>query len=522
MTTSEAEAATPQRHPQLSALAARLSPPIPGSRVWGWLGPLLVTAFGSYLRFYRLSVPPAIVFDETYYVPDALGILKYGSEHNYIAKRNGLLERGDTHIFTKGGEFVAHPEFGKIMIAAGEWLFGVHPFGWRFAVAVVGSLSILMTARIARRMTRSTLLGCAAGLLLALDGLEFVMSRTALLDIFVMFWILAAFGCLLIDRDHTRARLADAMQARPRPDEAGPHLGVRWWRVLAGVCIGLATASKWNGVWYIPAFGGLILAWDLGARRAAGVPRWVYGGLVRDGRGLLASLAAVPFVSYILAWSPWLFSSTGYDRNWAALRGDHIPVWSALVSLYEYNRAMLHFDATLTTHHPYESQPWTWMVISRPVSFYYSAPKLGHNGCHVQNCSQEVLAIGTPMIWWVSIATLTICAAWWLTQRDWRAGAVVLSFLAGILPWFLYLSRTKFYFYAVAFDPFIVLSITLCLGLLIGPARAGPLRRGVGAAVTGGYLLAVMVNFFYLYPVLAAQVIPYTSWFARMWFTSWI
>jgi dolichyl-phosphate-mannose--protein O-mannosyl transferase len=140
----------------------------------------------------------------------------------------------------------------------------------------------------------------------------------------------------------------------------------------------------------------------------------------------------------------------------------------------------------------------------------------------VQSCSQEVLAIGTPMIWWVSIATMIICAAWWVTQRDWRAGAVVLSFLAGILPWFLYLSRTKFYFYAVAFDPFMVLSITLCLGLIIGPARAGPLRRGVGAAVTGGYLLAVMVNFFYLYPVLAAQVIPYSSWLARMWFTSWI
>ena len=103
-----------------------------------------------------------------------------------------------------------HPPLGKIFIAAGEWLFGLTPFGWRFAVAVVGSLAILMTARITRRMTRSTLLGCVAGLLLALDGLEFVLSRTAILDIFVMFWILAAFGCLVIDRDRSRARIADA------------------------------------------------------------------------------------------------------------------------------------------------------------------------------------------------------------------------------------------------------------------------------------------------------------------------
>ena len=52
------------------------------------------------------------------------------------------------------------------------------PVGWRFACAVFGSLAILLICRIARRMTRSTLLGCIAGLLMSLDGLEFVLSRT--------------------------------------------------------------------------------------------------------------------------------------------------------------------------------------------------------------------------------------------------------------------------------------------------------------------------------------------------------
>jgi dolichyl-phosphate-mannose--protein O-mannosyl transferase len=494
---------------------------MPGSAIWGWIGPLIVTAFGTFLRFNRLSLPPSVVFDETYYVPDAYGILKYGTEHNYSSHRNALIARGDGHFFTSGGEFVAHPPFGKEMIAAGEWIFGLHPFGWRFAVAVVGSLSILMTARIARRMTRSTLLGCIAGLLLSADGLEFVMSRTALLDIFVMFWVLAAFGCMLIDRDRTRARLAEAAQGRP-PDGAGPFLGIRWWRVLAGICLGLATASKWNGVWFIPAFALLVMAWDIGARRTAGASRSVYGGMVRDGRWTLVSMVFVPAVTYVAAWGNWLFTKTGYDRNWATQHGIHTPVISALVSLYQYNKAILQFDDSLTTKHPYASQPWTWLVIHRPVSFYYAAPKLGQEGCRVQNCSREVLAIGTPMIWWVSIATLLICLAWWLTQRDWRAGAILVGFLGGWLPWFLFLSRTKFYFYAVTYDPFLVLSITLCLGLLIGSARSSPARRAIGAALTGGYVLAVLLNFYYLYPILAGKVIPYSSWLARMWFSSWI
>ena len=521
MTTSEAEAATTHRRPQLSALAARLAPPIPGSTAWGWIGPLLVTAFGTFLRFDRLSIPPSIVFDETYYVPDALGIIKFGTEHNYSRTRNGLLAQGDPHIFTKGGEFVAHPEFGKILIAAGEWTFGLTPFGWRFAVAVVGSLSILLTARIARRMTRSTLLGCIAGFLLSLDGLEFVMSRTALLDIFIMFWVLAAFGCLVVDRDVARARLAAAMDRR-EGDRAGPRLGIRWWRLAAGVCVGFATASKWNGVWYIPAFGLLSLCWDIGALRAAGVSRWLYGGLVRGGWRAVGSLGVLPVISYLACWTGWFVTKDGYDRNWANLHGMHTPVIDALVSLFQYNKAMLAFNDTLTVHHPYESQPWSWLVLSRPVAFYYNGPSYGHSGCKVSSCSQEVLAIGTPMIWWVSVATLIICLGWWLIQKDWRCGAILMGFAAGWLPWFLFLNRTKFYFYAVAFDPFLVLSITLCLGLLIGSARAGPARRAIGAAVTGGYLLAVLLNFYYLYPIIGAKVIPYSSWLSRMWFHSWI
>jgi dolichyl-phosphate-mannose--protein O-mannosyl transferase len=133
-----------------------------------------------------------------------------------------------------------------------------------------------------------------------------------------------------------------------------------------------------------------------------------------------------------------------------------------------------------------------------------------------------VLAIGTPVIWWASILALLVCLGWWLTRRDWRAGAVLTGVAAGWLPWFLFADRTQFSFYAVAFVPFLVLAITLCLGLILGPVHATATRRAVGAAVAGAYVLGALVNFAYLYPVLAAQVIPYGSWLSRMWYHGWI
>ena len=102
---------------------------------------------------------------------------------------------------------------------------------------------------------------------------------------------------------------------------------------------------------------------------------------------------------------------------------------------------------------------------------------------------------------------------------------MLLGVAAGWVPWLWFYwhdHRTEFYYYAIVFDPFLVLAITLCLGLILGPARAGPNRRVVGAAVAGGYLLAVVANFYYLYPVLAGQTMLFTSWMSRMWFHSWI
>ena len=209
---------------------------------------------------------------------------------------------------------------------------------------------------------------------MALDGLEFTMSRTALLDIFLMFWLLAAFGCLVIDRDRARERLAASVGVSS--DGPGPRLRVRWWRVLAGVCLGLACASKWDAIWYIIAFIGLTVAWDIGARRAAGFRSFGRGALA-DGRWTLLSLLVVPAAVYIASWSGWFASSIGWDRNYAAQHGVGTPVISALYSLFEYHKEMLNYHIHLHAYHPYRSQPWTWLVLSLAGRVLLREPERG-------------------------------------------------------------------------------------------------------------------------------------------------
>jgi dolichyl-phosphate-mannose-protein mannosyltransferase len=524
---------------RIAALRGRLMTPMPDDRLWGWIGPVLVTLFAAFLRFYRLSAPNAIIFDETYYAKDAWSILKHGVEWNWITVSgnpnyvNNQIVAGhySAHLFqacsgTSCGEYVVQPELGKLLIAVGEWLWGLTSFGWRAAPALFGSLAVLIMCRVARRLTRSTLLGCTAGLLLCLDGLEFVLSRTAILDIFLMFFVLAAFGALVVDRDVSRARLAEAMVLRPT-DEEGPSLGIRKWRVAAGVLIGLAGAVKQDAVWYVFAFIGLCLAWDIGARRTVGLRSYVRGALVRDGKWLPLTFGVIPLVTYVLTWMNWLVTDTGYDRNYAQGVGVNTPVISQLYSLFNYHEQIFQFMDGLSTRHPYMSQPWDWFFITRPVAFYWQSytdsaglhpAKAGTTGPWVQ----EVLAIGNPAIWWMSIPAMAFCLGWWLTRRDWRAGAALLGVAAGWATWLPFTSRTKFFYYALEFEPFLIICIVLCLGLIIGPATASMVRRLSGSLIAGVYVLAVLVLFWYFYPILAGQVIPYSDWLSHMWYSGWI
>lgn len=88
--------------------------------------------------------------------------------------------------------------------------------------------------------------------------------------------------------------------------------------------------------------------------------------------------------------------------------------------------------------------------------------------------------------------------------------------------WLFFKRTPQFDYYSLEFLPFLVLCITLCLKLIIGPARASPRRRAIGAAIAGMYVLAVLILFWYFYPILAGQIIPYSSWSDRMWYRGWI
>ncbi len=516
-------------------LRTRLLGSPPGDRLLGWLGPLVVAAIGGFLRFWNLGSPHQLVFDETYYVKEGWSMILFGVEMRNdpaleAAKQidqNFTAGRVSTVYDPTVGDLVVHPPVGKWLIGWGEQLFGItNSYGWRFSVCVLGTLSILMVGRAARRMLGSSLLGTVASILLAFDGHHFVHSRTGLLDLIVMFFGFAAFCCLLIDRDHSRAVLAERVGrvARSELSRFGPSTGWRPWRWAAGICLGLSTGTKWSGLYFVVAFGVLTVLWDMGARRAAGVRGWRVAWLVRDSPYAFLQVVGTTAVVYCLSWWGWFVSSNGYNRHWADTHGSARWGWvpGAVRSWWNYHAQMLEFNINLHSDHPYKTNPWSWMIQGRPTSFFYEGPKKGADGCTVSVCSKAITSIGTVSVWWGATLALVVLLFMWALRRDWRAGAILAGFAGGYLPWFALQDRTIYSFYAVAFVPWVVLACTYVLGLAIGPPTASRQRRQVGLLVTGLFCVLTVSLFAFFYPIYTAQVVSQDFWRAHMWFPSWV
>ncbi len=502
-------------------------------RLTGWVVTLVITAFAFAIRLVNLGLPNKLVFDETYYPKNAWTLWKFGYETGWPKDIDARIAAGEVDLFTDTAEFVVHPPVGKWLIGAGEQLFGMNSFGWRFSSLVFGALLVFITIRLARRLSRSTLIGGIAGVLLALDGLAFTMSRIGLLDIFQAFFLVAAVACVVADRDHYRGRLADRLEALGQPDfggRFGPILWWRPWRLAAGVLFGLAMGTKWNSVFLLASMGVLSVLWDVGARKLAGADHRAWQALLVDGVPAFLKMVVVAGIVYVATWSGWLLTAGGYGRDWGANNPEHpltVHLGERWASFLKYHQDIFEFHVgqyIKDQAHPYDSHPIGWLIMARPIGIdAVNDIKPGVDGCWAtggDTCIRVISGMGTPVLWWMAFLALFVALIWWIAGRDWRFGVPIVAALSTYLPWFASADRPVFFFYAICIVPFTVTILAMVLGLILGPAE-GPGRRR-GAIIAGVAVALVAANFAYIYPVLTDQLMLYQDWLARMWLRSWI
>jgi dolichyl-phosphate-mannose-protein mannosyltransferase len=456
-----------------------------------------VTALAGALRLTELDRPHRKVFDEVYYASD--GCWYAGIDYRECGLKDDV-ERS-----------WVHPPLGKQLIAVGIDVFGNDPFGWRVAAAVAGTLTVGMVGLLAFLLFRSELWAAVAALLLATEHLNFVQSRIAMLDVFLAMFVVLGILLVVADRrsgERARPIVAGGADGDPPPPsgielrdeeeeedvlrEEAPTPGERWfwrpWRFLAGASFGAAIAAKWSGVLALAAAGVLVLVWDLARLRRRGPDR--PGPYVAAFLSTFLSFLLIPLIVYLLTWIPWLD-----DRGFS------------FTELATHHVDMADFHANLDTEtsagnpiHPYMSSAWSWLLMTRPVSYYWQGDP---------DCCREILGMGNPLLFLGALIVVPyLLAARW---RDWRAWVSVAPILFQYLPWLL-VTRPLFLFYMTPVTPFLALAMTNALHD-IGRSETHRTRL----SLAGGVVLAVCVlAFVYFWPLLTGSPISRSAWEARI------
>ena len=323
----------------------------------------LITLLAGSLRLIHVGRPGSLVFDEVYYAQDACWYV------HHAARLCGQ----------SGPSSAVHPPLAKWLIAAGIAAFGYTPFGWRIAAVVAGTATVPLVYLLARRLLGSTLAASVAAGLMCFDFLAFVQSRVAMLDVFVTMFSVATVLFAVYDLD---AAPRDRWPARP-------------WRVLTGLAGGAAIACKWSGVLALLAAALLVIIWGF-ACRPRDVPLRVT--VRRRLPSFILWFAVVPAVVYTATFQGRLYGS------WTAAPGS--ALWWPRAFLHRQS-FMLHFQAGLSGFHPYESPPWSWLLLKRPIVYYFNV-----HGDSVR----EIMAIGDPLTWLCSIAAVVFLAVRWVRR----------------------------------------------------------------------------------------------------------
>lgn len=373
-----------------------------------------------------------------------------------------------------------HPPLGKVILELGIRLFGMTPYGWRFMVAVGGTLMVPVMYAAAKGMFGRTRYAFLAALLLVLEGFHFVHSRITNVDIFgvtftvLMYYAMHRYG-ETVWRDGFKRGLG--------------------WLALSGVFFGCASSVKWN---YMYGGAGLAILFFLALfrkirqSRSEGQRR-----VVR--RTLLTLLAAAVFFVAVPA-SIYVASYIPYERATQANDG--------IKDLWQYQKNMYNYHKGVKEAHPYASKWYTWPLMLRPV-WYYGGQDLAPGK------AQSIAAIGNPLIWWGGL--LAMLASWWIgwRRRDRIVLTIAVMYLSFYVPWMVAPRSITFLYHYFPMVPLLILS-------LVWMMRWWEERYRDGRRLTAAAVVAAAGLFVWFYPVLAGVTISreWMNLFIR-WLPSW-
>jgi len=425
------------------------------------------------------------------------------------------------HLHGQAPYETTHPPLGKLFMSAAIALFGMTPFGWRFAGTLIGVLMLPAIYLLAMQLTHKRSVAVISMLGLTFDLMHFTQTRIATIDSFPVFFILLTYLFMI------RYMQMDSFTVSDQPklwDKA--YLKTLIPLGLCGLCMGLSIASKWIGIY--SAVGLAILffltmyrhfrVWDTAWKAEDEALTGESGVRIQAARSYtlhrivitcgfcVVFFILIPALIYCLCYIPYL-SPTG-------------PV--TLKRILKAQEGMFNYHSTpgLGMDHPFQSPWWQWPFILKPIWF-------SRDMFEPEGYASTILCFGNPWVFYIgAFAMVGVLLCWLfkyirfdgykLTIRqgngDLTYVMIGIAFLAQYLPWVL-VPRSMYIYHYFASVPFIILATAVLINRLT--EKHGNLHLAVCSLYVVG-----AVTFFVMFFPYASGYLTNVEWLNAMkWFS---
>lgn len=357
-----------------------------------------------------------------------------------------------------------HPPLGKILISVGIALFGMTPFGWRFAGGVRGVAMVGVMYLLAKQLLKKPFAAFACAFLLAFDFMHYTQSRIATVDTFLVLFIMLMFLFM--------AKFAD------RPPERTEKQLI--YLFFSGLFMGCAIAVKWNGAYSALAlavffFVSLTSKCKQIKQAQDTAARLRYGAKICAICVIL--FVAVPFGVYFASFIP-VFESGGVKRTAAEFVLRQISMFS--------------YHSTLEARHFFSSPWYSWFFDIKPV--WYSVSRFDGLASSISCFVNIALRPLLP-------AAVIFAAVSGTVRKNTAALAVTAGYLLSILPWAL-VGRISFIYH---YFPAVIFGI---LAVGYGADRLLLSRGRKGTAALCGLCLLALSAFVIYFPAISGTPVP--------------
>lgn len=428
---------------------------------------IILTFFSLAIRLYRITEPPGYYFDEVYHAVTAKGYADNNPDaYDPFAKAP---KEGTAYDWL-------HPPLAKLIQAGSIKIFGDNPVGWRTPSVIFGTLIIPATFILANLVAGPTV-AILAAFVIAFENLTFVMSRIAMNDVFVTFFILISFifGYLYVQKRKFK------------------------YLLLTSIFLGLSVASKWTGAYAILVVGAFtFFNVTKSTSKESWLRRHIRLSLLPSEVLKLTLLIVVPLLIYFAA----------YGQFW--LQGHSIQQFVDLhkqIWWYQNRHDLEHSYGTTPLYCVPKglegSKTWCpWVLNARGV--YFSYEQYGEKAGYIY-------ALGNPLIFWAGIIAVSFVIGKLIDERKKELVLILSGYFIFWVPW-IFSPRILFLYHYLPSIPFLSIS----LGVLLAAIYQSKFKY---LAIL--IILIFIATFFYFYPISSGWPIKPESIDNYMWLKTW-